>query len=167
MRKAPFGARAWRRPVDGSILPRIMRIPAKLTVPGPFGHEIGQLADAMTRRIRDCSPDAMGVVPKRGRDHAHRHLHEKVPRLTGSRLPARRAARSGNTIAGRTYQPCCRCSGNRIGSPWNLRQAQDAGVGEGHDAADRGPCTTSGLGEVSDEAYPHQTTEGPERTRAA
>lgn len=111
-----------------------MRIPAKFTLPGPFGHEIGQLADAMTRRTRDRSPDAMGVVPKRGRDHAHRHLHEKVPRLTGSRLLARRAARSGNTTAGRTYQPCCRCSGNRIGSPWNLRQAQDAGVGEGHAA---------------------------------
>jgi hypothetical protein len=66
MPKAPFSARAWRRPVGGSILPRITRIPAKFTVPGPFGHEIGQLADAMTRRARDRSPDAMGVVPNGG-----------------------------------------------------------------------------------------------------
>jgi len=28
--------------------------PAKFTVAGPSGHEIGQLADAMTRRTRDC-----------------------------------------------------------------------------------------------------------------
>jgi hypothetical protein len=109
MPKAPFGARAWRRPVGGSILSRITRIPAKFTVPGPFGHEIGRLADAMTRRTRDRSPGAMGVVPTRGRDHAHRHLHEKIARPTGSGLPAR----SGNTTAGRTYQPCCRCSRKR------------------------------------------------------
>jgi len=68
MPKAPFGARAWRRPVGRSILSTITRIPAKFTIPGPFGHEIGQLADLMTRRTRDCSPDAMGVVPTRGRD---------------------------------------------------------------------------------------------------
>ena len=43
-------------------------------------------------------------------------------------------------------------------------QVQDVGAGEGHEAADPGPCTMTGLGEVSDEAYPHQTTEGPERT---
>ena len=42
--------------------------PPKFTIPGPFGHEIGQLADAVTRQTRDCSPDAMGVVPTRGRD---------------------------------------------------------------------------------------------------
>jgi hypothetical protein len=28
--KAPFGARAWRRPVGGSILSTITRIPAKI-----------------------------------------------------------------------------------------------------------------------------------------
>lgn len=44
---------------------------------------------------------------------------------------------------------------------------QDVGAGEGHDAAGPGPCTISSLGEVSDEAYPHQTTEGPERTPVA
>ena len=38
------------------------------------------------------------------------------------------------------------------------RQAQDAGAGHGHNAADPGPCTISGRGEVSDEAYPHQAT---------
>jgi len=37
MPKAPFGARAWRRPVCGSIMSRITRIPAKFTIPGPFG----------------------------------------------------------------------------------------------------------------------------------
>ena len=57
--------------------------------------------------------------------------------------------------------------GTGIGSPWNHRQVQDVGAGEGHDAADPGPCTISSLGEVSDEAYPHQTTEGPEGTPVA
>ena len=83
MRKAPFGARAWRRPVGGSILSRATPIPARFTVPGPPGHEIGQVADVMTGRTMDCSPDAISVVPERGLDHAHRHLHEKIPRLTG------------------------------------------------------------------------------------
>jgi hypothetical protein len=54
-----------------------------------------------------------------------------------------------------------------MGSPWNQRQAQDTDVGEGHDAAGPGPCTIKGLGEVSDETYPHQTTEGPEQTPVA
>jgi len=117
--------------------------PPKFTIPGPFGHEIGQLADAVTRQTRDCSPDAMGVVPTPGRDHAHRHLHEKIPRLTGSRLPARWPGRSGNT------PPAA-----------HISHVADA-------PADPGPCTISGLGEVSDEAYPHQTTEGPERTPGA
>jgi len=35
--KASFGSRAWRCPVGGSILSRITRIPAKFTIPGPFG----------------------------------------------------------------------------------------------------------------------------------
>jgi hypothetical protein len=30
-----FGARVWRRPVSGSILSRITRIPTRFTVPGP------------------------------------------------------------------------------------------------------------------------------------
>ena len=138
--------------------------PAKFTIPSPFGHEIGQLADAMTRRTKDCSPDAMGVVPTRGRDHAHRHLHEKVPRLTGSRRPARRPARPGNTPPAAHISHVADAPGTGIGSLWNHRQAWDAGAGEGHDATDLGLCTISGLGEVSDEAYLHQTTEGPERT---
>lgn len=33
-----------------------------------------------------------------------------------------------------------------MGSPWNHRQVQDVGAGEGHDAAGPGPCTISGLG---------------------
>jgi len=164
MPKAPFGARAWRRPVGRSILSTITRIPAKFTIPGPFGHEIGQLADAVTRQTRDCSPDAMGVVPTRGRDHAHRHLHEKVPRLTGSRLPARRPARPGNTPPAAHISHVADAPGTGIGSLWNHRQAWDAGAGEGHDATDLGLCTISGLGEVSDEAYLHQATEDPERT---
>ena len=57
--------------------------------------------------------------------------------------------------------------GTGIGSRWNYRQVQDVGAGEGHEAADPGSCTMTGLGEVSDEAYPHQTTEGPERTPVA
>ena len=36
-----------------------------------------------------------------------------------------------------------------------------------HDVAGLGPCTINGLGEVSDEAYPHRTTEGSERTPVA
>jgi|HubBroStandDraft_6_1064221.scaffolds.fasta_scaffold196471_2 hypothetical protein len=72
MPKAPFSAGAWRRPGGGSIPPGIRRVPAKFTVPGPSGHEIGQLADVMTRRTRDCSPDAMGVVPDGGRGHVRR-----------------------------------------------------------------------------------------------
>ena len=57
--------------------------------------------------------------------------------------------------------------GTGMGSPWNQGQAWDASVGEGHDVADLGPCTINGLGEVSDEAYSHRTTEGPERTPVA
>ena len=125
MPKAPFGARAWRRPVDGSILPRIMRVPAEFTVPGPFGREIGQLADAMTRRTRDCSPDAMGVVPKRGRDHAHRHLHEKVPRLTGSRL------RPGGRPGWETPSPAAHTS----------HVADDPGTGSAHHGTTDRPRT--------------------------
>jgi len=49
----------------------------------------------------------------------------------------------------------------------NQRQARDASVGEGHDVADLGPCMINGPGEVSDEAYPYRTTEGPERTPVA
>ena len=109
----------------------------------------------------------MGVVPKRGRDHAHRHVHEKVPRLTGSRLSARRPTRLGNTTAGRHISHFADDPGTGIGSPWNHRQVQDVGADEEHDAAGPGQCTINGLGEVSDEAYPHQTTEGPERTPVA
>src|SRR6516162_4436158 len=36
-----------------------------------------------------------------------------------------------------------------------------------HDAADPDPCTINDLGEVSDEAYPHRTTEGSKRTPVA
>ena len=54
-----------------------------------------------------------------------------------------------------------------MGSPWNQGQAWDASVGEGHDVADLGPCMINGPGEVSDEAYPYRTTEGPERTPVA
>ena len=102
-----------------------------------------------------------------GADHAHRHLHEKVPRITGS------SCRHGGRPGRETLLPAAHTShvaddpGTRIGSLWNHRQAQDVGAGEGHDAADPGPCTISGLGEVSDETYPHQTTEGPERTPVA
>jgi hypothetical protein len=133
----------------------------------PFEHEIGQLADVMTRRTRDCSPDAIGVVPKLGRDRAHRHLHEKFPRLTGS------SCWHGGRPGRATPPPAAHVShfaddpGTGIGSPWNHRQVQDAGADEGHDAADPGPCTISSLGEVSNEAYPHQTTEGPKRTPVA
>ena len=35
MPSGAFGARAWRRPVGGSILSRTTRIPARFTVPGP------------------------------------------------------------------------------------------------------------------------------------
>src|SRR5262245_36917606 len=49
------------------------------TVPGPFGSDIGQLADVMCWQARDRSPDAMDVVPQRGRVHVCRHLDEEVP----------------------------------------------------------------------------------------
>jgi hypothetical protein len=78
MPKAPFSAGAWRRPGGGSIPSGIRRVPAKFTVPGPSGHEIGQLADVMTRRTRDCSPDAMGVVPDGGRGHVRRQSQRGV-----------------------------------------------------------------------------------------
>ena len=100
--------RGWGRPAGGSILPEITRISTTFTVPGPSGHEIGQLADAMTRQTVDRSPDATGVVPERGRDHARRHRCEEVPRPTGSKLPARRSATSGHINADRTYRPCGR-----------------------------------------------------------
>ena len=111
--------------------------PAKFTVAGPSGHEIGQLADAMTCRTRDCSPDATGVVPKRGRDHARRHLRNGSRGSPGSRLPAR----LGNTISHFADDP-----GNGIAHHGTQRQAQDADVDEGHDAADPGPCTTRAFG---------------------
>jgi len=60
--------------------------------PARSGHDIGELADVMTQRTRNRSPDATDVVPTRGRDHACRHLHQEVPRLTGPRI-MRRSAR--------------------------------------------------------------------------
>lgn len=47
-------------------------------VPAPAVATISQLADAMTRQTWDRNPDAMGVVPERGRDHARRHLHQEI-----------------------------------------------------------------------------------------
>jgi len=87
----------------------------------------------------------------------------RSPGLIGSRLPTRREIPPPAAYAGQLADD----PGTGMGSLWNQRQAQDVSVGEGHDAADPGPCTINGLGEVSDEAYPHRTTEGPERTPVA
>ena len=58
---------------------RITRISARSTVPGPFGSDIGQLADVMCRRVRDRGSNAMDVVST-GADHVCRYIDESVPR---------------------------------------------------------------------------------------
>ena len=161
-----LGARAWRRPAGGSILPGTTRIPAKFTVPGPSGHEIGQLADVMTRRTRDCSPDAMGVVPKRGRT---------TPVAIFARGPAAHPDQGSGTAAGPAgkYQRRPHISATLP----MIREMESLTM----EPKDRPRTPTSardttrlirararpGPWEVSDETYPHRATEGPERAPVA
>jgi hypothetical protein len=84
--------------------------------------------------------------PEWGRDHAHRQLHEQVPRLTASRLSAQRRARWEIPASAAHISHVGDDPGTGMGSPWNQRQAQDADVGEGRDAAGPGPARSRASG---------------------
>jgi hypothetical protein len=104
--------------------------------------------------------------PEWGRDHARRHLHEQVPRLTASRVSARRRPRWEIPAPAAHISHVADDPGTGMGSPWNQRQAQDIDLAR-DTTRPPGPCTIKGHGEVSDETYPHQTTEDPEQTPVA
>ena len=111
----------------------------------PVRHEIGQLADATTRRTRDRSPDATAVVPTRARDHVRRHLHQEIP---GS--PDQGCRHHGRPGWERPRRPHISARLPMIREPESLTIGPQTGPARRRRRGTRrgqpGPCTINGAG---------------------